>query len=483
MALTKIKTGGITDSAITTAKINDDAVTDAKVADAITVTAATISGSTLASGVTASSLTSVGTLGNTTLQASGNSTYPLTINNSSGQAIGLFYADGSGDGGLYLKDSSGNTDVRILTDGDSFFKGGNVGIGISPIHSDYKVSINTATNKNVVFTSAVSETGNVITLQGVNDGASALVDLGFRANNFIFADGDVGIGTSTNIDPHGYNGRVLTVATESGNDIGSINIGQANNDSDGSAIGDLIFSNLGTSDDEKRTAIIRGVVDGTTGNARGGKLYFYTKKDGQDAFHATTIDRDGVLTVAGDLVVTNDIKISSGRGISFTANSNASDMTSELLDDYEEGTWSPGLYTQNYGRYWFSGSQYSNSATPTSHVSSYVKIGKMVTVWSTITFTGTKITSYDNIGVTSLPFNTVNRTGYIALGSLLMSQDSMVSDASLRGGTRCLLGANTTHLSLGTSGVTSGQHMGNFSQHMVSVTGGTITLCITYETA
>ena len=163
MALTKIKTGGITDSAITTAKINDDAVTDAKVADAITVTAATISGSTLASGVTASSLTSVGTLGNTTLQASGNSTYPLTINNSSGQAIGLFYADGSGDGGLYLKDSSGNTDVRILTDGDSFFKGGNVGIGISPIHSDYKVSINTATNKNVVFTSAVSETGNVIT--------------------------------------------------------------------------------------------------------------------------------------------------------------------------------------------------------------------------------------------------------------------------------------------------------------------------------
>jgi hypothetical protein len=40
MALTKIKTGGITDSAITTAKINNDAVTDAKVANAITVTGA-----------------------------------------------------------------------------------------------------------------------------------------------------------------------------------------------------------------------------------------------------------------------------------------------------------------------------------------------------------------------------------------------------------------------------------------------------------
>ena len=40
MALTKIKTSGITDSAVTTAKINNNAVTDAKVADAITVTGA-----------------------------------------------------------------------------------------------------------------------------------------------------------------------------------------------------------------------------------------------------------------------------------------------------------------------------------------------------------------------------------------------------------------------------------------------------------
>tara|TARA_R100000781_G_scaffold64_2_gene70 strand:- start:45 stop:1982 length:1938 start_codon:yes stop_codon:yes gene_type:complete len=40
MALTRIKTGGITDSSVTTAKINNNAVTDAKVADAITVTGA-----------------------------------------------------------------------------------------------------------------------------------------------------------------------------------------------------------------------------------------------------------------------------------------------------------------------------------------------------------------------------------------------------------------------------------------------------------
>lgn len=55
MALTKIKTGGITDSAITTAKINNDAVTDAKVADAITITGAQ------------TGITSVGTLSSLTL--------------------------------------------------------------------------------------------------------------------------------------------------------------------------------------------------------------------------------------------------------------------------------------------------------------------------------------------------------------------------------------------------------------------------------
>jgi len=55
-----------------------------------------------------------------------------------------------------------------------------------------------------------------------------------------------------------------------------------------------------------------------------------------------------------------------GGGIDFSANANASGMTSELLDDYEEGTWTPGLTfgtidSTNWGR--------------------YVKIGSQVTIW------------------------------------------------------------------------------------------------------
>ena len=53
---------------------------------------------------------------------------------------------------------------------------------------------------------------------------------------------------------------------------------------------------------------------------------------------------------------TDGLKMASGKGIDFSANSNASGMTSELLDDYEEGTWTPNVggnatYNYQYGIY------------------------------------------------------------------------------------------------------------------------------------
>jgi hypothetical protein len=55
-------------------------------------------------------------------------------------------------------------------------------------------------------------------------------------------------------------------------------------------------------------------------------------------------------------------------GIDFGANSNAAGMTSELLDDYEEGTWSPGLET----------SSTNGSYTLYQTQGEYIKIGSMV---------------------------------------------------------------------------------------------------------
>ena len=55
-------------------------------------------------------------------------------------------------------------------------------------------------------------------------------------------------------------------------------------------------------------------------------------------------------------------------GIDFGANSNAAGMASELLDDYEEGTWSPGLETSNT----------NGSYTLYQTQGEYIKIGSMV---------------------------------------------------------------------------------------------------------
>ena len=75
-----------------------------------------------------------------------------------------------------------------------------------------------------------------------------------------------------------------------------------------------------------------------------------------------TVKADGNVEInSGNLVIGT-----SGRGIDFSATSDASGMTNELLDDYEEGTWTATVTD--------GGSAFgSNNA-------SYVKIGKMVTL-------------------------------------------------------------------------------------------------------
>ena len=51
------------------------------------------------------------------------------------------------------------------------------------------------------------------------------------------------------------------------------------------------------------------------------------------------------LSSAGDLTVTsgNIVMSTSGKGIDFSATADGTTMSSELLDDYEEGTWTPAM--------------------------------------------------------------------------------------------------------------------------------------------
>ena len=83
--------------------------------------------------------------------------------------------------------------------------------------------------------------------------------------------------------------------------------------------------------------------------------------------------------------------------VDFSSTSNASGMTSELLDDYEEGTWTP-VYAP-----------VSNSFTSVSYNSTtfgtYTKVGRQVTLVGTIKLDNLTVGSASgNLTITGIPF-------------------------------------------------------------------------------
>jgi len=97
-----------------------------------------------------------------------------------------------------------------------------------------------------------------------------------------------------------------------------------------------------------------------------------------------------VTVVAGNLVIGT-----AGKGIDFSAQSSpASGMTSELLDHYEEGTWTPTL---TFGASGNTGITYS------AQVGTYTKIGRYVSCQGRFTLTS-KGSSSGNARIHGLPF-------------------------------------------------------------------------------
>ena len=120
------------------------------------------------------------------------------------------------------------------------------------------------------------------------------------------------------------------------------------------------------------------------------------------------IDTNGHLTISdGDLVIGTG-----GHGIDFSAQTSttASDTTtnSELLDHYEEGTWTP-LYEPSGG---ISGASY------TSQVGDYIRIGRFVFVQFYISYSASSASGFARIS--GLPFNPQN----YGTGSMMMDNHS-----------------------------------------------------------
>ena len=87
---------------------------------------------------------------------------------------------------------------------------------------------------------------------------------------------------------------------------------------------------------------------------------------------------DSVSTSSANLQLHDgNLILANGHGIDFSATGdggNSSTSSSELLDDYEEGSWTPVI----------KGSVSAGTATYTSRSARYVKIGRLVHVYSDV---------------------------------------------------------------------------------------------------
>lgn len=103
-------------------------------------------------------------------------------------------------------------------------------------------------------------------------------------------------------------------------------------------------------------------------------------------------------TLSGNVTLsTGNLVVSNGKGIDFSATPGTG--TSELLNDYEEGTWT-GVVTGSTAA----------PTTPNATTCTYTKIGRSVTVNFPITLVDTTGVT-GNLKITGLPFSAVNDSG------------------------------------------------------------------------
>ena len=187
---------------------------------------------------------------------------------------------------------------------------------------------------------------------------------------------------------------VLSFSRTRGTAVGSSTIVQ-NEDS----LGIINFTGADGDDIQSVAAQIEGEVDSTPGsNDMPGRLVFKTTADGASSpTERLRITSDGTL------------QLRNSPGIDFSQiQTNAAGMTSETLDSYEEGTWTP-VFQDNSG----------NQATMTVQQGFYTKTGNIVNVWFQIAWSD-KGSMGGIVYFTGFPFSAKsNSSQYYYLGTTI----------------------------------------------------------------
>ena len=205
-------------------------------------------------------------------------------------------------------------------------------------------------------------------------------------------------------------------------------------------------------------------VNRTTGNgdlqiqsssgANGHSMVFFTDSSGEERMHIDASGDVGIgtstpaetLSVAGNVRVENSTDASqylniSYQGIDFqnTGAGSSTTAASHLLDDYEEGLWTPAV----------AGSTSAGTATYANQFGSYEKIGRQVTVRGYIDYSSA--TGTGSVQITGLPFASNNSGGFnfIQSGSIMVHTIAWPSSRTM---VSSYIADDTSHISPFASG-------------------------------
>ena len=138
------------------------------------------------------------------------------------------------------------------------------------------------------------------------------------------------------------------------------------------------------------------------GNSGGVDATLWNYEDGYIRFATNNTER-GRFESGGAFQVQDNIKImTAGKGIDFSANSHAGGMTSELLDHYEEGSWTPTFFIGGNQATYSTGGQQGR----------YTKIGRLIYCQFMIDL-ATKGSggSSSAVSISGLPYTSTNDSG------------------------------------------------------------------------
>jgi len=132
-------------------------------------------------------------------------------------------------------------------------------------------------------------------------------------------------------------------------------------------------------------------------------------------------DANSTVSKAVILDGSGNIALPDGKGIDFAATADSSGtMSSEVLDDYEEGTWTPVV----------AGGSTAGTYTATAHGAKYTKIGDLVTVTCTLGGVNESSAGSGDLQISGIPFAGVSEQLY-RIGSVMIDRFNYRSNAHL----------------------------------------------------